>query len=432
MIMLKFRSQIICIAWTVSFVYTSSMLGQVVDGTQHKEALATLSGTVIDDDGPLSGQEISILRLGAERGHPILLNSCIAKTDLDGYFRCERLLAGDYFIAVKTKVASAAIGATKLPAFSLYGGFGDLERAMPVTLQPSDVQSMTFSVLNADVYKIQGTVPENVENAEVSLSAITSSGLEYPIVSQAASELDGSFLFERIPRGQYLMKADWKDKQKNEVNVVYPVAISDRDITGIGLKASSIDIRVSVEDSESSHTGHGTSFLHLENVNTGFEAKSVYDESKLEYLFSQVPVGDYLFTVETRTHGCIDTISRAGHELTNPFRVDAGQLDLNLVVTARAQCGTIQGMLAPATKGQIVLTSDRMEVLYTLDADANGNFTISGLVPGRYRLFAWASTKNVPFRNPEMLRNLSDSSLSIDVPNIGTAGSAVIPQIPGP
>jgi hypothetical protein len=424
----NFRIRLYLVVLCGLIAHSSFLCAQVSGAMPKGESSATLSGTVAGRDGTLARQEISIYRLGAERGHPVLLQSCVSNTDSDGNFRCDHLLPGEYLAAVKLGAGPALTDAEKLPAFSLYGGSGDMDRIIPVVLQPNDSQSLVFVPSTEGVYRIQGRIPEQLKNVQVSLSAVATSGLEYPVPVQVISDSEGKFLFDRIPAGQYIIRADWKDKQKNERSAVYYIAVADRDITGIVLETSGTNVKVSLGDSTDNFAEAVAPIVDLENVNTGLETKGLYDGTKREFSFDRIPPGDYLLSVKEPVTACIDAVSVAGRESSNPFHVDGQQLYLNIDADVRPRCGSIQGVLAPATGGQLILISERMEVVRTAESDPSGNFVISGVTSGRYELLAWPSTKYVAYRNGELLRSLSDHSVSVQVPENGTTSSIVVPQ----
>jgi len=424
----NFRIRPYLIVLFAIIAHSSSVCAQVSGATSKSESLAMLSGTVFGREGTLARQEISIYRLGIERGHPVLLQSCISTTDSDGNFRCDRLLPGEYLAAVKLGEDPALTGAERLPAFSLYGGSGDMDRIIPVVLQPNDSQSLVFVPLTEGVYRIQGRIAEQLGNVQINLSAVATSGLEYPVPAQVISDSEGNFLFDRIPAGQYIIRADWQDKQKNEQSAVYNLSVANRDITDVVLETSSTDVTVSLRDSTDNFAEAVAPVVYLENVSTGLETKGLYDETKREVSFDRMPPGDYLLSVKMPATACIDAVSVAGRESSNPFHVDGQQLYLRVDADVRPRCGSIQGVLAPATRGQLILISERMKVVRTAEADPNGNFCISGVTSGRYELLAWPSTKHVAYRNGELLRSLSDRSVSIQVSENGTTSSIVVSQ----
>jgi hypothetical protein len=68
---------------------------------------------------------------------------------------------------------------------------------------------------------------------------------------------------------------------------------------------------------------------------------------------------------------------------------------------------------------QVVLISDRFrdrrDLLKTATTDQNGDFTLRGIAPGDYKLFAWEEIEPFSYYDPEVLRRYEEQGRSIKV-----------------
>jgi hypothetical protein len=51
----------------------------------------------------------------------------------------------------------------------------------------------------------------------------------------------------------------------------------------------------------------------------------------------------------------------------------------------------------------------------TAESDATGRFTLNGLAPGSYKIFAWDTVPGAPYRHPEFLKKYEEQGVQINV-----------------
>jgi hypothetical protein len=119
---------------------------------------------------------------------------------------------------------------------------------------------------------------------------------------------------------------------------------------------------------------------------------------------------------------------------------DTGQIDVIVNSNGAQVQGSVrdagQKPFAFATIALVPAPRRRQNLaLYkTVASDANGNFTIQGIAPGEYKLFAWDSARSNIFLNPDFIADHETEGESITVPEGGriTAALKLIPIRPGP
>jgi hypothetical protein len=123
--------------------------------------------------------------------------------------------------------------------------------------------------------------------------------------------------------------------------------------------------------------------------------------------------------------------------LNAPFSVDNAQalLQLQLGFSAGRVTGAVADSVGNAAAGaQVVLVPDearrgRNDAYFTAISDQNGQFTLSNVPPGNYKLFAWEDIPAGAYQYPDFLRRYEERGQSINVNPNGTvtANAKLIP-----
>jgi hypothetical protein len=123
--------------------------------------------------------------------------------------------------------------------------------------------------------------------------------------------------------------------------------------------------------------------------------------------------------------------------LNGPFSVESAQATLQLTVGFAA--GRVSGAVADprgnaAPGAQVVLVPDearrgRTDVYFTATSDQSGQFTLSNVPPGNYKLFAWEDIPAGAYQYPDFIRRYEDRGQLINVSPNGTitANARLIP-----
>lgn len=109
--------------------------------------------------------------------------------------------------------------------------------------------------------------------------------------------------------------------------------------------------------------------------------------------------------------------------LENGADVDSGAGPLEILLSATG--GEVQGVSLdargqPAPGATVVLAPEiehrlRRDLFRTTVADQYGRFTLQGIAPGDYKLFAWEEVENDAWLDPEFLRPFESAARSITV-----------------
>jgi len=95
---------------------------------------------------------------------------------------------------------------------------------------------------------------------------------------------------------------------------------------------------------------------------------------------------------------------------------------MDIVISPRA--GRIEGTIvdiegAPVLGAQVVLIPEprlrEREGLYRLVQAPNGSFSMRGIRPGSYKLFAWPADETPAYRDPDFIREYENRGESVQV-----------------
>ena len=102
----------------------------------------------------------------------------------------------------------------------------------------------------------------------------------------------------------------------------------------------------------------------------------------------------------------------------------------NIVITLGRGAGTLSGTVQnakqqPASGSTVTLVpgtlkEDRFDLLKVISTDQNGQFTLQGIPPGEYKLFAWAEMEQGRYMDPEFLKPYESKAKKITVKVNGT------------
>ena len=97
-----------------------------------------------------------------------------------------------------------------------------------------------------------------------------------------------------------------------------------------------------------------------------------------------------------------------------------GTLDLHLALDGGRVDGTVLHNQNPAPAALVVLVPDppnrdRDELYSSKLADELGRFSLLGLPPGDFKLFAWESGQGLDFKDPEFLKNYEDRGRRVHI-----------------
>jgi hypothetical protein len=425
-----------------------------------------ISGTVINEDGErVSYVSVSVLKASYAQGRTQWTPAGSASTNDLGEYRIFDLNPGRYYLSARYS-ASYGLGFRPDPntpkdsplgdegyATQYYPGTFDPATARAIELGPaSDVRGVDIRLAPTRMVKVSGIVRfEGVAPVPGVVMQRGGRGGARPMVSLAPQrsiviagpqgrrgvvvEANGSFEIRGVTPGVYTLRAELFDRNQRQAARM-PLVVGNTNVEGVSLslapvpalhgqirsetkdvlKLDSLRVRLQgLEDTGGMGPGMGP----------GGGVVSADGKFSLENLSPQ--------TYSLNLTGLPDThylaaVRLSDVDITNaPVDLSGGVLGV-LTVALSSGAGVLEGTVTeeqkPAEGATCVLIPDgprRDVALYykTAISDQNGQFTMRGIAPGDYQVFAWDEVESGAWRDPAFLKKFESKGKSVSIKRSG-------------
>ncbi|HET9833862.1 MAG TPA: carboxypeptidase regulatory-like domain-containing protein [Vicinamibacterales bacterium] len=336
-----------------------------------------------------------------------------------------------------------------------YPGTPDVSRALAVELQPGTETRADFQLVKSDRYRIRGRVIDASTGAPPSMATFSVSprnatgtatldtllgglsglfqGNKYDPATGEFEVRDvapGSYWLQIAPLGSFGLSGSAGGPTGAIATPVgfgfsttqIPVDVVNVDVDNLAITISpgvSISGRVRMEGATNAgQEKFGGLSLSLQSVAGGGSilttlAGAVRPATDGTFTIPRVTPGEYRLFVIGLNPGTFVKSARleqadALQGVTIGNRVN-GSLDIVLNPNAGQVEGVIVGGDLRAMSGVSVVlvperSRDRLDLYQTATSSQDGHFSIRGITPGEYRLFAWEEIEPFSYFNPEVLR----------------------------
>jgi len=435
--------------------------------TLHLQAAAVVEGRVTDEDGdPMPSAQVSVLRRTFVSGHSHWEQAGAERTNDLGEYRISNLAAGNYFVSVtpppdfrsfiETTGNAPAPARPDKPQSSYqttyYPGTRDRTQAAPIQLHPGDDFPANFSLAPSPSLAVRGSV--------VSLPAGSTAGIvlqskEFNLVLNGAEvRKDGSFEIRDVSPGAYTILAT-VDNGAVPLMARQALQVTSANIEGLRLApqpGGSIYGRLRMEDNKAL-TGPDPSqiFLQLRSADGDDDALiavTLSDASPLahvntdgSFVWKSVPPGRYFVQISdasTMPDWFVKSVAAGGHDADSGFTVAGGTITLDLLASATGAVidGVVSGREDGSERGGPEKNDvDNSEPVADLTVvavpearfrshpdryrkavtDQRGHFTLRGLPPGDYTLFAWESVDGEAYYDADFLKSYEGRGKALHV-----------------
>ena len=438
------------------------------------QAAAVVRGRVTDEDGdPLPNAQVAVLRQTFVSGRGRWEQAGAERTNDLGEYRVAGLPAGNYYVSVspppdfKSLIENAGLaaadahnsGAPDKPAgtsyqTTYYPGTADRSQAAPVELHAGDDFPVNFSLTPSPSLSIRGSV---VNLPPRSSAAIMLQSRDFSLVLNGAEmHPDGSFVIRDVAPGAYTILATVGNG---------PVPMMARQALQV-VSNSVEDLRLSPQPGGWIHgrlrlesKGNGGRldpsqfFLQLRSVDGDEEGLSsflagagfntlIHVAADGAFEWKGVPPGNYHVQLVSDGGANADVFLKSA-SAGNRDAADAGiSVNGGAVVVdllASGNGGVVEGVVTdpkgdPVANAVVVAIPEmrlrsRIERYRRTVSDQSGRFTLHGVAPGEYTLFAWESVEGEAYYNPEFLKNYEGQGSGLHL-NEGERKSVQVNVIP--
>lgn len=431
----------------------------------HMQPAAIITGKIVDLDGdPMPGVGVSASRTGSVAARRNSRNSGSGSTNDLGEFRISDLRAGRYKI---TAFPPQGAGPSNLKESNNgkdqsvyltthYPGVLDEVQAVSVEIHPGAETRINFGLLAGRAFHVSGTVTGVPGGgAMTQLMLLPKGGVSSGVAQQQLGE-GGSFEFTKVLPGSYLSRLIFVTLEGGQPRMQMfrmgqPIEVSNAHVEGLRLQpeaAGQVRGKFHLDrEQKFDWTQLNVSLFAVEEYGSefayegamGFPAtSSVNGDGTFE--LKNVPGGTYQLVVGATSDKMRDyftkSVSLGGRDvLDSGFQV-LPETFLDLVVSANG--ASIAGTVVDAD-GKPVANATVVDVpsaehrsrpdLYQQDmTDASGHFSLRGLNPGKYTVFALEELEE-DVRQPEFLNSYETRGKIVQLEE-GTRKNVVLKLIP--
>jgi hypothetical protein len=377
-------------------------------------AAGVISGTLLDQDNqPVVGAPVQAVHISYERGgrRQEALYMTVNTDDL-GNFRLYRLPPGNYFVRIESTNINVHFG-REVAQLSYYPGTTSIENAQPIKVAGgNEVSGIRFLVVAAPTYSVSGNIIDTSGSGgpkQYSVALMHVNGGDS--APNVALSTGGSFVIRGVASGEYLL---WARAMENNPSVqtkgplrelagFTTVRVPDNDVRAniqIGYGAD-VSGTIILENS----TGQSVSGIEISLWNEIMNRLIIWNslanttDANGAFRIMGVPSGSYDFSMWETSGMYFKKIVCNGKDFTLvPLTIEPGAGASDCVVTLGTDAGVIMGRVLDREKPVVhqmvvAIPEDRSlrsvgRFTITGNTNSNGEYQLSGVIPGDYLLFA--------------------------------------------
>jgi protocatechuate 3,4-dioxygenase beta subunit len=401
-------------------------------------ARGAIEGTIRDEFGdPMVRASVSTVRPVWRDGRTTMAQLGQKFTDDRGRYRFGNLAPGSYVVCVSAGQGTSA----PVPGPVDYATRVDsrsyartCNRAFP--LSPGQRAQVDLTPLTATTVTVRGHVQNVPPQTGFSVSLLPDDdSLGFGQNANAFVDASqGTFTIRGVAPGRYRLRAQSfppPGGAQKALAAEFPLDVGSSDMDGVDV---ALDSQATVEV-----TFHGVADDQMKDVSVMLRGAGPYGHGYAQskdgtYQFQSVPPGSYRLSLHTPSESCVASVKLGDREMSGAaFDVAAGAA-LHVDVAVSQNCGSVH---LRALRGDVAVPRAKVVLLRSGTAkdpgdvsedyaDDEGEYTFSGLTPGRYLIWAWAVEGQGAVAGPSSLGAVAQQATAVDV----TAGDPVKVDVP--
>jgi hypothetical protein len=408
---------------------------------------AVISGRVYDEDGePLVGVVVQAMRYTYMEGQRRPIPVAFAVTNDLGEYRLHGLLSGRYYVSANYRPGVGGAfepgGASALASRSgpdlayaptYYPGTNDPARAVPIELHEAEESSgIDITFLPTTGVTVRGQVLNSITGQPGRRSFVVLTSRD-PVVRNllfmptVVDDPQGRFEIHNVTPGSYFVTAQWNDGGKMYVGR-QAIEVANADVEGLSVViGAGLELRgrVRVEGDVPMDLADLQVWLKpSSDVPMSIPTAAVKSDGS--FTFSNVTADLYRLLLRgLREDSYLKSATLSGDDILEAgLDLATGQAPGMLDIVVSASGGRLEGSvlcnqeLLPGARVVLVPDASRRahsELYKTVTTDQNGRFTLQGIVPGEYKLFAWQAIELGAYEDPDVLRAFEDKGIHVRI-----------------
>jgi hypothetical protein len=425
---------------------------ELKDQVLHMVAAAVVAGRVLDEDGdPMANVDVTVLRRTfTARGIKFEPRGSSQTNDL-GEYRIGGLLAGKYYVSasplpnfqsmVRTQAGPDGSEVSEpdtayVPTY--YPSTPDRNQASTIQVHAGDDMPLDFSLARAHTARIHGSVAGLAPGTK---AVVLLRGRDSNSMYNAAEvDHDGKFEILHVAPGSYNVTAMTLMADPPQM-ANGTVEITDTNVEGLRLapisgatvrgrvrlagtiaKADASLFIVYLRPNDEETDASGVTFAEGTMASSGI-ARVKPDGS---FELKNVPPGIYEVEVSGDAKGMSDcfvesVVAGTRNVLDSGLKVSGGVISIDVTVSSGA--GVVDGVVAneknDAIADAVVVAvpeekyQEQQSHYARVTTDQHGRFTLRGLRPGTYTLFAWEALDADEYFDPEYRKKYQGNAISV-------------------
>jgi protocatechuate 3,4-dioxygenase beta subunit len=387
-----------------------------------------IEGTIRDEFGdPMVRVNVSMTRPVWRDGRTTMAQLGTKSTDDRGRYRFGNLAPGSYVVCIDGGQNAAA----PVPGPVDYAARVD-SRTYARTcnrvfqLSPGQRAQVDLTPLAAPTVTVRGHVRNAPAQTGFSVNLISEDdNLVHGGVTNAFVDgAQGTFTIRGVLPGRYRLRAQTYSNTPAQKPLVaeVPLDVGGSDVEGVDVALDSqAVVDVALHGMSQDRIDHVRVTLRSSDPDGAFRG----NVQTMDGAFQLQPVSpvSYRLSLQTPAESCVESVKLAGHEIRGAsFDVAAGAA-LHIDVAITQNCGSVhlravREGAAVARARVVLLRSGTAKDPGDLSEDYTndeGEFTFSGLTPGRYLVWAWAVEGQGAIAGPSSLAAVEQQATVVDV-----------------
>lgn len=407
------------------------------------QPVSAIQGTVNNLSGHTVRIRIEAFLLQTPDGSPAFAMECQTTADSEGRYMCRRVTPGRYILlAIPDRGRGLAISQSDILSSTFYPGTSDIEDAELVNVRPNTLNVFNYSLQQSPLFQISGRIDGEPKSADLTL---------YRLDNMRALKLDsgqivkydqatGTFTTGEVAEGQYLLSGTWqltsasRERANSQVTIMGSVAVSvaDGSASDVVLKPRSLTTLDGQLEVDGEHPGKAFQ-LQLQDIEDRQKEYRTIVKPNGDFHFTNLPSGRYQITELGIAGGYVSAVRVGGSTVESDQFDVPNSPQVQVEVNASLHSKTISGIVSdwnPGDSHAYVLARNQLNgEVQIAKTNANGQFSIGGLEPGEYDLYAWTSLGGIAYETRYGLRPYASNKVSISTNDVISMGQVSLPLV---